>query len=121
MVFNSLLLWTLATVSVEWARHRELSWRGYLQAAKMVLANPVVAGILLGTGWGLIGFPLPGMGDALFNAGLGKDDLTKLINQYNQTYTGKPGPNPSQKFPTIAIPQNYDFGRNFNLVQPLVI
>ncbi len=26
VVFNSLLLWTLVTVSVEWARQRELSW-----------------------------------------------------------------------------------------------
>src|SRR5437763_13781495 len=59
MVFNSLLLWTLATVSVEWARHRELSWRGYLQAAKIVLANPVVACLLLGPRWGPSGFPPP--------------------------------------------------------------
>ena len=28
LVFNSLLLWTLATVSVEWARHREFSSDG---------------------------------------------------------------------------------------------
>src|SRR5450755_4431079 len=34
VVFNSLTLWTLATVSVEWARHREMSWSGYAQAAK---------------------------------------------------------------------------------------
>src|SRR5262249_33611843 len=26
LVFNSLTLWTLVTVSVEWARHRALSW-----------------------------------------------------------------------------------------------
>jgi hypothetical protein len=75
--------------------------------------QPVIPGVDL-SGSGVSGFPLPGMGDALFNAGLGKDDLTKLINQYNQTYAGKAGPNPNQKFPTIAIPTNYDFGRNFN-------
>jgi hypothetical protein len=73
----------------------------------------VIPGVDL-TGSGIGGFPLPGMGDSLFNAGLDKSDLTRLINQYNQTYAGKPGPNPNQKFPTIAIPQNYDFGRNFN-------
>jgi hypothetical protein len=63
LVFNSLLLWTLATVSVEWARHRALSWSGYLQAAKAVLTNPVVASILIGTAWGLVALPLPGFVD----------------------------------------------------------
>ena len=59
LVFNALLMWTLVTVSVEWARHRALSWSGYLQAAKAVLRNPVVASILLGTAWGLVGIRLP--------------------------------------------------------------
>jgi malonate transporter len=59
LVFNALLLWTLATVSVEWARHRALSWSGYLQAAKAVLRNPIVASILAGTAWGLAALPLP--------------------------------------------------------------
>lgn len=63
LVFNALLLWTLATVSVEWARHRSLSWSGYFQSAKAVLANPIVASILLGTIWGFIALPLPGVID----------------------------------------------------------
>lgn len=63
LVFNALLLWTLATVSVEWARHRTLSWSGYWQSAKAVLANPIVASILLGTIWGFIALPLPGVID----------------------------------------------------------
>jgi predicted permease len=63
LVFNALLLWTLATVSVEWARHRSLSWSGYWQSAKAVLANPIVASILLGTIWGFIALPLPGVID----------------------------------------------------------
>ena len=63
LVFNALVLWTLVTVSVEWARHRALSWSGYVQAAKAVLANPVVASILLGTGWGLAALPLPAFVD----------------------------------------------------------
>jgi hypothetical protein len=65
LVFNALLLWTLVTVSVEWARHRALSWSGYLQAAKAVLANPVVASILAGTAWGLVGLPLPMIDETL--------------------------------------------------------
>lgn len=63
LVFNALLLWTLATVSVEWARNRSVSWTGYLTAAKAVLANPIVASILAGTVWGLLTLPLPGMVD----------------------------------------------------------
>src|SRR5450631_2577655 len=59
LVFNALTLWTLATVSVEWARHRTMSWSGYVQAARAVLTNPVVASILLGTGWGIAAIPVP--------------------------------------------------------------
>jgi predicted permease len=59
LVFNSLTLWTLVTISVEWARQRRLSWAGYLQAAKAVALNPVVAGILIGAAWGLLALPLP--------------------------------------------------------------
>ena len=50
----------------------------------------------------------------LFNRGLDKSDLVTLVNQYNQTYAGKKGPNPGQTFPTVTLPANYDFGRNFN-------
>ena len=59
----SLPVISLVTVSVEWARRRALSWSGYMQAAKGVLANPVVASILLGTGWGFAALPLPGFVD----------------------------------------------------------
>jgi predicted permease len=59
LVFNALTLWTLATVSVEWARNRTLSWSGYFSAAKAVLANPIVASILLGTIWGFFGPRMP--------------------------------------------------------------
>jgi len=61
IVFNSLLLWTLVTVSVEWARHRELSVRGIARTALAVATNPVVASILAGTAFGFTGLTLPGM------------------------------------------------------------
>jgi predicted permease len=63
LVFNTLLLWTLVTVSVEWARQRAVSWSGYVAAAKAVLRNPIVASILLGTLWGFVALPLPGVLD----------------------------------------------------------
>jgi len=59
LVFNSLLLWTLATASVEWARHREFSPSGLWKTFLGVLRNPVVASILAGTAFGFSGVPLP--------------------------------------------------------------
>jgi predicted permease len=65
IVFNSLVLWTLVTVSVEWARHRQLSARGIARTALAVVTNPVVAGILAGTAFGFTGLALPGMIDEM--------------------------------------------------------
>ena len=59
LVFNALILWTLVTVSVEWARHGTFSLRGFAKTARAVLSNPIVAGILSGTLFGLSGLPLP--------------------------------------------------------------
>jgi len=63
LVFNSLLLWTLVTVSVEWARTRHVSLAGFAETVKNVATNPVVASILVGTAWGWAGIPLPGIAD----------------------------------------------------------
>jgi malonate transporter and related proteins len=63
VVFNSLTLWTLVTVSVEWARHGEFSVAGFLRTARNVLTTPVVAAILSGAAFGLTGWHLPGMID----------------------------------------------------------
>lgn len=59
LVFNALILWTLLTVSIEWARHGSFSLRGFAKTARGVLTNPIVAGILAGTLFGLTGLPLP--------------------------------------------------------------
>jgi predicted permease len=59
LVFNSLILWTLVTVSVEWALHGNFSARGFARTARGVLTNPVVLGILSGTLFGLTGWTLP--------------------------------------------------------------
>jgi hypothetical protein len=63
LVFNSLVLWTLVTVSVEWARHRELSFTGFARTARGVVTNPIVASILAGTAFGFSGLALPGVVD----------------------------------------------------------
>lgn len=58
LVFNSLTLWTLVTVSVEWARHGSLSPAGFGKTALSVLKNPLIAAILIGTLIGLSGLKL---------------------------------------------------------------
>jgi hypothetical protein len=63
LVFNSLTLWTLVTVSVEWARHREVSLAAFRKTVKGVLLNPIVASILAGTAFGFTRVPLPGFVD----------------------------------------------------------
>lgn len=64
LVFNALILWTLVTVSVEWARHGSFSARGFAQTARAVLTNPIVAAILSGSLFGVSGLPLPLLIDA---------------------------------------------------------
>ena len=59
LVFNSLVLWTLLTVSVEWARHGSLSVCGISRTLHGVLSNPLIIGILGGTLIGLSGSSLP--------------------------------------------------------------
>lgn len=63
LVFNAFLLWTLVTVSVEWARHRSASVGALAKTTRSVLANPIVASIVAGTAWGYVGVPLPDMVD----------------------------------------------------------
>jgi predicted permease len=64
LVFNSLVMWTLVTASVEWARHRDFSLAGFGATARRVALNPIVASILAGTAWGFTGLGLPQVADA---------------------------------------------------------
>lgn len=59
LIFNALILWTLVTVSIEWAKHGSLSVKGFAKTVRGVLTNPIVAGILLGSLFGLTRWPLP--------------------------------------------------------------
>jgi len=61
IAFNALLLWTLVTISTEWARHGSLSMKGFAKTAKNVLTNPIVASILLGLLYDATGLPLPAL------------------------------------------------------------
>lgn len=63
VVFNALTLWTLVTVSVEWAKTGALTLAGFGKTARGVLTNPLVASILAGTVFSLTGFQLPSLID----------------------------------------------------------
>lgn len=63
LVFNGLILWTLATVSVEWFKHGALNLKGFGKTAISVLKNPLIIAILSGTLFSLTGVPLPQMVD----------------------------------------------------------
>ena len=67
LIFNALALWTLVTVSVEWARHRTVLAAGYVKMAKAVLTTPVIAAILIGTVWGLVGLRYPASSTTRWN------------------------------------------------------
>ena len=57
--FNVPLMWTLGTISAEWASSGSLSLKGFTQMMKSLLTNPVVASILLGLAWSFTGLQLP--------------------------------------------------------------
>lgn len=59
LIFNSLILWTLVTVSVEFARNGGLTVDGFTATLRGVATNPVVVSIMLGTAYGLTGLPVP--------------------------------------------------------------
>ena len=45
LVFNALILWTLVSVSIEWARNGSVSTQGFVKTLRSVLRNPIVAAI----------------------------------------------------------------------------
>jgi predicted permease len=59
IVFNSLTLWTLVSVSIEWARHGAISLPGFVRTAVSVLTNPIVASILAGAAFSYSGLHMP--------------------------------------------------------------
>ncbi|MEO8037715.1 MAG: AEC family transporter, partial [Betaproteobacteria bacterium] len=63
IVFNALILWTLVTISVEWAKHGAMSLRAFFTTAHKVVSTPVIAAVLSGAAFGALGLPLPGMVD----------------------------------------------------------
>ncbi|HEY4368113.1 MAG TPA: AEC family transporter [Steroidobacteraceae bacterium] len=67
LAFNSLTLWTLVSVSIEWALHGSFTIAGFGKTALSVLKNPIILAILSGTAFGLTGLSLPGLIEILLS------------------------------------------------------
>jgi len=63
LVFNSLILWTLVTINIEWARHGSFSVKGFAKTLRGLLTNPIVASILSGSLFGVSGLAVPDLID----------------------------------------------------------
>lgn len=64
LVFNALILWSLAGLSIAWHRHGSLSLAGFRNTLRAVLKNPIILAILAGSAFGLTGARLPAAVDA---------------------------------------------------------
>jgi len=63
-------------------------------------------------GDGTFGDLLPGTTVNAFNRGLGRGDLARLVDHFNQTYAGTSDPH-GRPIPRLTLPGNYAFGDNF--------
>ncbi len=63
LVFNALILWTLVTISVEWAKHERFSLQAIAATARGVSTNPLILAIIGGTVFGYTGLPMPTVAD----------------------------------------------------------
>lgn len=59
VIFNALILWTLATVSIEFVQMGKLSGSSFIKALKNVSKNPIIIGIFTGIVVNYIGLPIP--------------------------------------------------------------
>lgn len=57
VAFCALLLWTLATISIEFAQMGKISFKGIKKTTKSVFKNPIIIGILTGLVVNYLGFP----------------------------------------------------------------
>jgi hypothetical protein len=73
--------------------------------------SPIVSGIDF-NGDGTLGDLLPGTAAGQFNRGLGRADLVHLVDQFDQTYPGKPDTH-GRLIPRITLPANYSFDHGF--------
>jgi len=93
----------------------DLPWRFQVSFSISAYSRPPFAAFVSGVDFNGDGTQtdlLPGTKVNQFNRGLGKDDLAKLVAQYNQQFAGKQTIG-GQTAPTLTLPANYSFNDNF--------
>jgi hypothetical protein len=73
--------------------------------------SPIVGGIDF-NGDGTNGDLLPGTATGAFNRGLGRADLARLVDQFNESYALKPDPQ-GRIIPRITLPAGYSFDHGY--------
>jgi len=63
-------------------------------------------------GDGTNGDALPGTNVNRFNRGLGKEDLARAVEEFNQNFAGRRTPR-NQPIPLLTLPAHYEFGDNY--------
>ena len=94
----------------------ELPWRLQIAVAVSAASAPPVAPYVGGmdfNGDGTVNDLLPGTTINQFGRDLGKNDLTRLIDEYNQQYAGKPTAD-GLRAPRLALPDDYSFSDSFS-------
>ncbi len=93
----------------------ELPWGLQLGFNSSYYSTPPFTASVTGldfNGDGTDGDALPGTNVNRFNRGLGKDDLRRLVGEFNQNWAGRRTPR-NQPIPRITLPSEYEFGDNY--------
>jgi len=67
VVFNAFTLWTLVSISIEWARHGSFTIKGFGKMAWGVITTPLVAAIVGGTLFGISGLKAPSLANEILD------------------------------------------------------
>jgi hypothetical protein len=92
----------------------DLPWRFQVAFSVSAYSRPPLTAFVSGVdfnGDGTVNDLLPGTRVNQFNRGLGKDDLARLVEHYNQEFAGRPAPIGTA--PRVTLPADYAFNDSF--------
>jgi hypothetical protein len=93
----------------------ELPWRLQLGFNSSYYSKPPFTAFVTGldfNGDGTDGDALPGTSVNRFNRGLGREDLRRVVEEFNQSFAGRRTPR-NQPIPLLTLPADYQFGDNY--------
>ncbi len=93
----------------------ELPWKLQLGFNSSYYSKPPFTAFVAGVdfnGDGTDGDALPGTNVNRFNRGLGKEELRRAVDAFNENFAGRRTPR-NQPIPRITLPADYEFGDNY--------